>query len=198
MGIKARYKSHIDRWQGCKRCPLHKTRHRIVLYRGTLPAEVAFFGEAPGDTENIKGKPFKGPAGHLLDEIIEEAWSMSESDVRYIIGNLVACLPAAKVAANDPNQEQVGSWEPTKKEILDCSPRVVEFLKIVKPKLIVALGKHASTYLPKLTDNKSAILKLVHPAAILRSPSVVAAARMKQQSVSRLATALHRLEVLNG
>lgn len=198
MKIKTRYARHLDRWSECTRCPLHKTRDRIVLYRGKLPAEVAFFGEAPGDAENLRGSPFRGMAGHKLNSIIEEAWEMSESDAKYIIGNLVACLPSAKVAANDPNVEDSGSWEPAKKEITDCMPRVVEFLKIVQPKLVVALGKHAAQYLPKIVAPGTNVLKLIHPAAILRNPSIVSASRQHRQCVSRLATALHRLEISRG
>lgn len=196
-----KYNAYLKSWQDCERCPLHKTRHFVVMHRGSLPAKVALFGEAPGDSENLDGRPFRGNAGNLLNEIIEEAWSKADSQANYILANLVGCLPSAKVRANDPNtDEEPGSWEPTKKEIMDCSPRVVQFLKIVKPKIIVALGKQAATYLPKfIPDNlEHELIKLPHPAAILRSQSQTAASSMYRHSITRLANALIRMEHLNG
>ncbi len=68
MGSK--YQEYKKQWKGCKRCPLYKTRRKIVHCRGSLPCDIFFLGEAPGDSEDLLGKPFVGPAGKLLDRII--------------------------------------------------------------------------------------------------------------------------------
>ena len=65
-----RYSLFVEKWKDCRDCYLCETRNRIVFARGTIPADVLFLGEAPGESENVTGVPFDGPAGNLLDAII--------------------------------------------------------------------------------------------------------------------------------
>ncbi len=68
--IRTKLDQHIADWESCTRCPLHTTRRWVVLGRGTLPCDVLFVGEAPGNSENDIGKPFIGQAGKILDSLI--------------------------------------------------------------------------------------------------------------------------------
>lgn len=181
------YAKHLVRWSDCQDCHLCDTRKHTVLLRGKLPADVLFCGEAPGESEDCLGQPFRGPAGRLLDQIIEEAWEAAESDARWAMTNLVACLPSAKVAANKSSALEDGSgWEPTKEEITACAGRLLEVIKIARPKLIVTLGKLAAKHTPIPPGRR--VLHLIHPAAILRTQGTKDSA--KRQSVVRLANAL--------
>lgn len=126
------FQDHVQKWENCERCPLCKTRQRVVLARGKLPCAILFVGEAPGDAENSIGQPFVGPAGHELNRIlrralpghiivgpgVEETWV---SDVPYAITNLVACLPV------DPWGDKS---EPYDESIVACAPRLQEFIRI--------------------------------------------------------------------
>ena len=69
------YIKHREKWKDCTRCLLHEHRRKIVLCRGKIPADVLFVGEAPGESEDVLGSPFVGPAAQLLDSLIEQAFS---------------------------------------------------------------------------------------------------------------------------
>lgn len=84
------YQQHVQRWISCQRCALRLRRKHVVIARGTVPAPVVFVGEAPGESEDVLGIPFVGPAGHLFDYILNEAIT---DRTRYAITNLVCCIP---------------------------------------------------------------------------------------------------------
>jgi DNA polymerase len=149
---------HVERWKNCTDCPLYEQRDRIVLARGTVPCDVVFVGEAPGASEDAIGLPFVGPAGKLLDQIIDRS---VPSHVRYALTNLVACFPReAKMA---------GDNEPSVEEITACKSRLREFLHAVAtPSLIVCVGRLASDWVDRMTDCQYA--DIAHPASILRMP----------------------------
>ncbi len=149
------YQKHKLKWKDCKRCELHKRRNKVVLVRGTIPCDVLFVGEAPGTSEDIIGKPFVGPAGKLLDSIIEAAQTNLKSSFSFAMTNLVACIP------KDENNKK--AVEPPNNCIRQCKPRLEECIKIFKPKLIIAVGK-----LPKKWLEDYNPIAIVHPAAILR------------------------------
>lgn len=153
MGEYAKYK---ERWKDCKLCPLHKKREQVVLARGKIPCDILFIGEAPGESENVLGQPFVGPAGHLLDQIIGQALTNGE---RYAMTNLVACIPKGE------NGDKLS--EPSRDDIVACGDRLDEFIEIAKPKKIIAVGKLAEKHLPKTLkiQHDSAIH---HPAFLLR------------------------------
>ncbi len=159
---------HVARWQHCTDCPLCEQRDLICLARGSIPCDVLMIGEAPGSSEDTLGRPFVGPAGHLLDDIIERA--TPSTPVRYAMTNLVACFPAEAKSRGDN--------EPTHGEILACSDRLVEFVNIAQPRLIVCVGSLAAQYVDHNDSVKCC--DIVHPAAILRMPLA-----QKQMAVQR-------------
>jgi DNA polymerase len=73
----------IDRYRNCTACPLHETAHEKVFFRGCVPCEVLFIGEAPGNDEDLYGEPFIGRAGKTLDSLILES---SEETKPYTFG----------------------------------------------------------------------------------------------------------------
>ncbi len=158
---------HVQQWAGCTRCELARGRRRpVVLGKGQLPADVFFCGEAPGQSEDVLGDPFEGPAGHLLDWIIRQAVPPS---VTYAIGNLVGCLP------RDEGGSKVA--QPPEEAIQACKPRVQDLVRMCQPRLIVRVGKLATDYLTqgykysvKLPDPVPPMVDILHPAAILRMP----------------------------
>lgn len=115
-----------------------------------------FCGEAPGASEDIIGRPFVGPAGKLLDHIILQS-GLEMSNWRYAITNLVACMPKEDGKKNEPPD-----WA-----IEACSQRLMEAIEMVRPCLIVRVGKLASKKVDKDKIGISTI-DMVHPASILR------------------------------
>lgn len=152
------YQKHRAKWINCKCCLLHKCRNRVVLARGMIPAPILFIGEAPGASEDVIGQPFVGPAGKLLDKIIEQG---IDGQADYCITNLVGCIP---------KENGSKSGEPSEEAIRACRPRLNEFVQLCKPKVIVCVGKlaekHAWGIGYQLADEK--VVSIIHPAAILR------------------------------
>lgn len=155
------------RFKDCKLCGLDKTRKRVVHFRGSLPADVALIGEAPGEAEDSIGIPFCGPAGYLLDKIIQAAAEKFSPDhpqpfwepVSVCVFNVVCCFPRTI----DPEELSSGQIrEPDREEMEACRPRLEEFLELVNPRRIVALGAVAKKRLPLDA------VPMIHPAAILR------------------------------
>lgn len=153
--------------EGCKLCPLHKTRNNVVWIRGTATENVniLFIGEAPGRDEDLQSKPFVGKAGKLLDKWIEEA-----ELTNYAIVNIVKCRP--------PNNRK-----PLRSEINACLPYLVKQIQGMSPKLIVALGATPSSVLINRKDVVANIGKMFkskygtiivfpHPAFIARGVDV--------------------------
>lgn len=146
----------------CERCVLYKTKIKDVPGFGNPNAEIIFLGEAPGKQEDICGEPFVGQAGKFLTEMIESI-GLKRTDV--FIANTVKHRP--------PNNR-----DPLPGEKSACLPYLNHQIDLIKPKLIVLLGKHAmETFLPGLKiseahgspqriDNK-VYLPLYHPAAAL-------------------------------
>ncbi len=84
------YTNYRAKWKDCQRCKSSNSRTEIVLARGKVPAPILFIGEAPGASEDALGKPFIGPAGKVLDDIITVAL---DGQYDYALTNLVACYP---------------------------------------------------------------------------------------------------------
>lgn len=163
---------HVAKWKDCTACPLCRQRDNIVLARGQVPCDVLFVGEAPGASEDALGRPFVGPAGHLLDQIIERALPPG---TRYALTNLVACFP------RDAKAEGIN--EPEVSEIKACRPRLEEFIELCSPRLVVCVGSLASDWLQHDAYGKvcgATAVDIVHPAAILRMPLA-----QKQMAVQR-------------
>jgi uracil-DNA glycosylase len=152
----------------CTRCKLHtQGRRQIVFGVGNPDADLMFVGEAPGADEDIQGIPFVGRAGQLLTKIIE-AIGLKREDV--YIANVIKCRPP-------------GNRNPEPDEVETCEPFLFQQIDIIKPKVIVALGKFGAQTLLRTLDPISRLrgrvynfrgAKLVptfHPAYILRNPS---------------------------
>jgi uracil-DNA glycosylase family 4 len=150
----------------CTKCRLHQNRKKAVPGEGREDARLVFIGEAPGRDEDIQGKPFVGKAGQLLTKIIE-AIDLKREDV--YITNIVKCRPPEN---RNPNEDEIQS----------CEPYLLRQLRIIKPKIICALGTFAAQALLKTNDPISTLrgrfhlygnIKLMptyHPAYLLRYP----------------------------
>jgi len=114
----------------CKLCALHRFRTRAVPGEGHRSAELMFIGEGPGRDEDAQGRPFVGRAGQLLRKIIA-AMTFREDEV--YITNMVKCRP--------PDNRV-----PHPEEIEACSPYLVRQIELVRPKVIVTLGKTPTDY----------------------------------------------------
>lgn len=159
------FQKHVAKWKECTYCPLCFVRQQVVFARGTYPCDVLFIGEAPGDSEDSKGQPFFGPAGELLDDIIECAQQeCGIHSLRYCFTNMIACIP--KEFKGGPKMK-----DPPKKSVVACSPRLVEMVKLAKPKGVVYVGDFAAKYGPGIIGEEFETEHIIHPAAILRKKS---------------------------
>ncbi len=132
------YQQHRQRWgNGCGAGECNESKH-VCLARGKVPCDVLFVGEAPGDSEDVSGAPFVGPAGQLLDHCIEQAWAGA---YRCAFTNAVGCLPRDEHGANAP---------PLPEQIRQCQPRLRDFVLIARPRMIVTVGAVAKQWLDPL------------------------------------------------
>lgn len=160
------FKKHLANWRECTRCPLHECRTKIVLWKGShVPCDILFVGEAPGASEDVLGYPFAGPAGHLLDDILSQALggpATAWHGFRLGFTNLVACIPLG----GDGKK----TAEPSQESIKACLPRLEELIMVCRPKMIVAVGKLAAKWLPKVQAvGSTPLVEIIHPSAILQA-----------------------------
>ena len=125
----SRYQALIS---NCQECQLSKTRNNFVFGFGDPNADLMLIGEAPGFDEDNEGLPFVGKAGKLLDKILI-AIGLNRFEKVYI-SNILKCRPPK-------------NRDPLPSEILKCIPYLKKQIKIVRPKLIIALGKVAGKML---------------------------------------------------
>ena len=115
----------------CQRCELWKTRTNPVAGEGSLSAKVMFVGEAPGYYEDLKGRPFVGKAGKVLDELLESVgWGRNE----VYIANVLKCRPP-------------GNRNPAVAEIKACTPYLDAQMEIIEPTVIATLGNFSLGYI---------------------------------------------------
>ena len=117
---------------GCKDCPLHARRNKTVFGVGDEKADWLFVGEGPGAEEDAQGEPFVGQAGRLLDSMLA-AITLKRGEKVYI-ANIVKCRPP-------------GNRNPELQEALQCEPYLHRQIDLIRPKLIIALGKVAAANL---------------------------------------------------
>jgi uracil-DNA glycosylase family 4 len=186
--LSSPYQLYLQQWrQGCgsELC----TRARKVHCRGKLPCDVLFVGEAPGESENVVGQPFAGPAGHLMDLMIKRGLP---STARTALTNLVGCIPKY------PEQGTGKAEEPDAKDIEQCAPRLQDILNMAKPKLLVCVGKLAWSWLRPGFKNEVQVpkevrvIEITHPAHILRA-NISQKALMVQRNEVILRTAWSEL-----
>ncbi|MGC8969525.1 MAG: type-4 uracil-DNA glycosylase [Conexivisphaera sp.] len=116
----------------CRACPLHASRRNAVPGEGTGRSGVMFVGEAPGRNEDEQGRPFVGAAGQLLTDLMTRILGLRREEV--FITNVVKCRPP-------------GNREPEPEEVAACWRYLEAQVRILRPRLIVALGRHAATAL---------------------------------------------------
>ena len=117
--------------EACRGCRLWSHARNPVPGEGSLEAALMFVGEAPGYWEDVKGRPFVGRAGKLLDELLS---SISLERKNVYIANVVKHRPPEN---RDPRQD----------EIKACTPYLDRQIEIIRPKVISPLGRHATRYL---------------------------------------------------
>lgn len=158
-----------DEVKSCTKCGLHATRTNTVFSRGNPAAPICFVGEAPGEDEDLQARPFVGRSGKLLDETLTKLGLDPEKDV--YICNIIKCRP--------PQNRR-----PTTEEVNFCIDFLEEQLKLVSPKVIVALGSTSvDSLLPANTlgitkirgklfkYNKIPLMPTYHPSYVLRNGS---------------------------
>jgi len=126
-------------WEDCRRCELCRTRNNIVFGEGNPEADILVIGEAPGEYEDVKGRPFIGPAGEVLDGFID-AMSLNRQTDLYVT-NSVCCRPTVAGEDERTGQVRIDNRQPSKDERLSCKPRLLETIYIIDPMLIVTLGR---------------------------------------------------------
>ena len=152
----------------CQKCELCQTRHNVVVGVGNPEAKVMFIGEGPGENEDLQGEPFVGRGGKLLDKMLN-AVDLDRNKNIYI-ANIVKCRPPKNRDPKPEEQEQCIGW-------------LRNQVKLIKPKIIVCLGRISAQKLIKedlritkehgLFFEKGSFLMMpmFHPAAILRNPN---------------------------
>ncbi len=159
--------------ESCTRCPLHASRTKAVFGAGNADAELMFIGEAPGAEEDRQGLPFVGRAGRLLNQMLGEI-GMQREDV--FICNVLKSRPP-------------GNRDPQPEEIEACWPYLERQIQLIEPRVIATLGNFATKRITgsqvgitrvrgtpqvhELAGRTVFVFPLLHPAAALRTPSLV-------------------------
>ena len=152
----------------CARCPLGETRTNLVFGVGNEQAEVMFIGEGPGEQEDLQGEPFVGRSGQLLDKYLAAVDLDRHSNI--YIANIVKCRPPHN---RDPKEEEQDA----------CLCWLKEQTRLIRPKIIVCLGRIAAQKLISpdfrvtrehgqfINKNGFIMMGTFHPSALLRNPA---------------------------
>jgi len=147
----------------CHRCPLGTSRTLLVFGEGDPHARVTFVGEAPGRSEDLRGEPFVGAAGKLLDELLAHA-GLERADV--YIANVLKCRPPS-------------NRDPVRLEIDTCTPFLREQIRLIAPDVLVTLGNFATRFVLQTEEpisrlrgtvqqaGRFTVLPIYHPAAAI-------------------------------
>lgn len=179
-----------DEVEVCNLCPLYKTGTRGVPGEGNPEAEILFIGEGPGQKEDELGRPFVGPAGQLLEDLIRRI-GLTRSDV--YIANVIKHRPP-------------GNRDPLPDELEACWPYLRRQIEIIQPKVIVLLGKHAlARFLPGKSISQvrgrayrvgaQVYYAMYHPAAALYQGSL---RETLQRDIERLPALLQQIKQGTG
>jgi uracil-DNA glycosylase len=151
----------------CEKCALHFSRKKSVPGEGPANAEILLIGEGPGFYENEQGRPFVGPSGQFLDELLQKA---GYKRANVFIGNVVKCRPPS-------------NRDPLPDELAACRPYLERQIEAINPRIIVTLGRYSmGHFLPNarisqvhgrsFTVNGRMIIPMYHPAAALHQPAL--------------------------
>ncbi|MCY1156511.1 MAG: putative uracil glycosylase superfamily protein [Nitrososphaera sp.] len=176
--------------RGCPLCKLSRSRKNAVPGEGQLSAKIMFIGEAPGRSEDEKGRPFVGAAGRILDELLKKA-GIERSEV--FITNIVKCRP--------PNNRV-----PKEDELTACRPYLDRQIALIKPKVICILGRTAYSSLlggSSITANRGKIVERAgqkyfltfHPAAVIYNKGLLSAL---EADLKKLAVEINKEEESEG
>ena len=156
----------------CTRCPLAAGRTNVVFGVGDPNARLMFVGEGPGRDEDLKGEPFVGRSGQLLDRLLLEEIGLTRD--RVYIANVVKCRPP-------------GNRDPQPIEIETCRPFLEQQVELIAPAVVVTLGNFSTKLLLNTTEGitklrgrsypfrTGVLVPTYHPAAALRGGGVVVA-----------------------
>jgi uracil-DNA glycosylase family 4 len=153
----------------CTACPLHEGRTQTVFGTGNQQAKLMIIGEAPGLSEDQQGEPFVGRAGQMLNAMLDAIGYTRE---QVYIANILKCHPPEN---RDPKADEVKT----------CTPFLNQQIELLKPDLLLAVGRIAAHYLLNtkasleslrgrlhtISDNQPPLIVTYHPAFLLRSPS---------------------------
>lgn len=193
MDINEAWNELRRRVSECRRCALCETRHNTVVGEGPVNCKCVIVGEAPGEEEDLSGRPFVGPAGRLLTDILEKGGSIPRDSV--YITNVVKCRP--------PNNK-----DPDQKYIDACSEFLEAQLLLLHPEIIVTLGNVPTKALLNTTDGITKlrgefkpfrgvrIYPMFHPSFLLRNQgdtSTTGPKYLTWRDVQKLKTALDEL-----
>ena len=158
----------------CRACPLWKTGTQTVFGEGAPGSEVLFVGEVPGDEEDRAGRPFVGPAGRLLDQVLEQTGLDRKT---------IYVTNAVKHFKWEPHGKRRLHKKPSAREMAACRPWLDAEIQTIKPRVIVCLGATAAQALLGKEFRVSRqrgqwissplapfVMATVHPASILRAP----------------------------
>ncbi len=152
----------------CTKCRLCKTRKQTVFSDGSAGARIMFIGEAPGADEDAEGVPFVGRAGQLLTRMIEDGMGLPRSSV--YIANILKCRPPE-------------NRNPEPDEIASCRGYLEKQIDLVRPEVLVALGKFAAHFLLGTEEGITrlrgkwgsyrgiSVMPTLHPSYLLRQPA---------------------------
>ena len=157
---------------GCEACGLCKSRKNTVFCVGDEQADWMIVGEAPGENEDLRGEPFVGAAGQLLDNMLHAVGRSrtGQGAQGAFIANVLKCRPPA-------------NRNPQPEEVLQCEPYLARQVALVKPRVIVAMGRFAVQALLKTTEpigrlrgrvhqyEGVPVIVSYHPAYLLRNPA---------------------------
>ena len=187
-------RSLCDEVSACVLCELSKSRTVAVPGDGPPDAEIMIVGEAPGFHEDQQGRPFVGPAGHFLDDLLA---SIQVARRSVYITNVVKCRPP-------------GNRDPRPEEAAACKPYLDRQINLIRPKLVVTLGRYSmARYFgdavsisrihgqPKRV-NGMVVLPIFHPAAALHQPKYRAAIEEDFLKIPKLIAEAQRWSVENA
>ncbi len=189
-----------DAAKGCRGCPLYKPATQTVFGEGSKDAQIVFVGEQPGEQEDLAGKPFVGPAGRLLDDVLEKVGI--DRSAAYVTN-------AVKHFKFEPRGKRRIHAKPNAREIQACKPWLVAEMQVIKPPVVVALGATAAQALmgnafrvtkergvPGETHWAPWTMATYHPSALLRMPDETARAEAYEHFVSDLKKVANHLASL--
>jgi len=185
--------------RGCRGCPLFRNATQTVFGKGRVSARIVLVGEQPGNEEDLRGEPFVGPAGRILDDALEAA-GIARADA--YVTNVVKHFkwtPAGKRRLHK---------KPSAREVTACRPWLEQELELIRPDVLVCLGATAAQALlgrefrvtvqrGKLVDTALApkALATIHPSAVLRQQTPQDRAREMSRFTADLEVAAR---LLNG